>query len=512
MPSSIIRGRYLISRAGADADSSVVISDGALFQRDGVIEDVGRYEDLKARYETDDVIGGPNHIVFPGLVNCHHHGRGVSTFQLGSCDDALEMWTLSGLGRRPVDNYLMTLYTALQMIESGTTTVMYNHVQSPTATLEEDVAQILKAFADAGMRTAFSIYLRNQNRLVYDADEQFLSGLPADLADRLRRYLASIYLSDDEYFALFEANHRTYGTDPSSRVRVLLSPSNVQWCSDEFLQRTKEYASRYQTGIHMHLVETIYQREYGRRKWNLTPAAHLGELGFLGPELSCAHAVWLTEGDIELLADTGTTVCHNASSNLRLKSGIAPVNGMLARGMNVAVGTDSTALNDDDDMLQEVRLVSKLHRQPGVGAPTISSHQVLRMATIGGAAPTTFHDIGALEKGRRADAVLLDMRSMEDPYLDGDLDIVDALMYRGKSKDVDAVVIDGVPVLRDGKFAGVDKEEVAKEIRDRLSGPTEVSVTENRQMLQRLLPHMRRFYEGWHPVGGESHYLSNSRW
>ena len=113
MASSIIRGRYLISRAGVDADSSTVISDGAIFQRDGIIEDVGRYDDLKAQYNADDVIGGPNHIVFPGLANCHHHGRGVSTFQLGSCDDALEMWTLSGLGRRPVDHYLMTLYTAL---------------------------------------------------------------------------------------------------------------------------------------------------------------------------------------------------------------------------------------------------------------------------------------------------------------------------------------------------------------------------------------------------------------
>ena len=473
---------------------------------------MGRYDDLKAQYNADDVIGGPNHIVFPGLANCHHHGRGVSTFQLGSCDDALEMWTLSGLGRRPVDHYLMTLYTALQMIESGTTTVMYNHVQSVAASLEEDVDKILKAFSDAGMRVAFSIYLRNQNRLVYDADERFLSGLPVDLADFLRRYLASIDLTDDDYFALFERNHGKYGTDSSSRVRVLLSPSNVQWCSDDFLQRTKEYATRYGTGIHMHLVETSYQREYGRRMWNVTPAAHLEELAFLGPELSCAHAVWLTESDMKLLADSGTTVCHNASSNLRLKSGIAPINGMLAQGVNIAVGTDSTALNDDDDMLQEVRLVSKLHREPGVSAPTISSHQVLRMATIGGSAPTFFHDdIGALEKGRRADAVLLDMRSIEAPYLDRELDIVDVLIYRGKSRDVDTVVIDGETVLRDGRFTRVDKEEITKEIRDRLSGPVEASVTENRRMLQGLLPHMRRFYESWHPGGGAPHYLYNSR-
>ena len=109
-------------------------------------------------------------------------------------------------------------------------------------------------------------------------------------------------------------------------------------------------------------VESSYQKEYGLKAWGKTPVAHLQDLAFLGPELSCAHAVWLTGDDIQLLAQSETSVCHNASSNLRLKNGIAPVTEMAARGVNVAMGTDSTALNDDDDMVQEMRLVNHLHR------------------------------------------------------------------------------------------------------------------------------------------------------
>ena len=116
----MIRGKYLISRAGDSEDTSLVIADGAVFQRDGLIVDVGPYQSLRSRYEADQHLGGPDYLVLPGLVNAHHHGRGVSTLQMGTGDDSLETWILAGWGRRPYDHYLMTLYTALQMLESGT--------------------------------------------------------------------------------------------------------------------------------------------------------------------------------------------------------------------------------------------------------------------------------------------------------------------------------------------------------------------------------------------------------
>ena len=220
MASSMIRGKHVICRAGADAAGTTVITDGAVFQEDGIIMDVGPYEALRRTCQPDEEIGGPNFLVIPGLVNTHSHGRGVTTLQMGACDDCLETWILAGWGRRSYDHYLMTLYTAMQMIESGTTSVMYNHPQTPVNGLENDVSEILRAFSDSGMRTAFSVYFRERNRVVYGDDEAFLSGLPADLAADVEMYLAALDLPQADYFQLFEDTYAKYGEDPGGRVTV----------------------------------------------------------------------------------------------------------------------------------------------------------------------------------------------------------------------------------------------------------------------------------------------------
>ena len=512
MSTSIIRGKYVICEAGVDAQTSKVISDGAVFQRDGVIEAVGSYDEIKSAHQTDEELGGPGFLVMPGLVNAHHHGRGVSTFQMGCIDDCLETWILSGWGRRPHDHYLMTLYTAIQQIESGTTTTMYNHAQTPASGLENDVAEVLRGFADAGMRTAFSVYFRGRNRVVYQDDEQFISNLPGDLAESLRRFLAAVDLSEEEYFSVFRSLHQEYSGRPDSRVTVLLSPSNVQWVSDDFLLRTKEEAARSDAAIHIHLVESLYQKEFGLRTWGHTPVEHLKTLGFLGPEVSCAHSVWLTDEDIDIMAQTGATVCHNPSSNLRLKNGIAPVNAMLAKGVNVALGTDSTALNDDDDMVQEMRLAAKLHRQPGLDQPGLNSHQALRLATANAARPTSLQDkIGTLEPGRFADLVLLDLEAMTEPYMDAGTDVVDTLLYRGKASHVDTVMIQGEVVVRNGTFIKMDKAEVLREIKEQFSRPVEGRALEARKLVQGLTPFVQEFYKDWGKAEIAPHYGYNSR-
>ena len=177
-----------------------------------------------------------------------------------------------------------------------------------------------------------------------------------------------------------------------------------------------------------------------------------------------------------------------------------------------SVGTDSTAINDDDDMLQEIRLLSKLHRQPSLAAPAVNTHQALRMATLNAAQPTFFHDsIGALEKGKRADMVLMDLSFIEEPYLDPDINIVDALLYRGKARHVNTVIIDGQVVLRDGRFTKIDKQDVLQELKERFSRPVEPEVAEVRNMVQRLLPYVEQFYRSWLPENSTPHYVYNSR-
>ena len=516
MATSLIRGRYVIAEAGTGPSESRVITDGAVLQQDGVIQAIGAYDELKDR-QVDEIVGGPRFLVMPGLTNAHHHGRGVSTFQMGTVDGCLEPWIVQGWGRRPVDWRLITLYTAIQMIKSGTTTVMYNHPRTPPEGLLEESGEVLSGFGGAGMRTAYSVYYRGRNRVVYHDDDAFLSGLPSDLGDSVRRYLAVTDMSEDDYFSSFESLREGFGAEASGGLTsVLLSPSNAQWASDEFFFRTKEYANRYGAAVHMHLVESWYQKEYGIRAWGKTPVAHLADLGFLGPELSCAHSVWLTAQDIELLAAAGTTVCHNPSSNLRLKNGIAPVNAMLAGGVNVAMGTDSTAINDDDDMLQEMRLASKLHRQPGLERAAMDSHQALRLATANAARPTGFEGrIGALEPGRYADMVLLDWDAMTEPYFEGTgdatQDAVNAVLYRGKSAHVDTVLINGEVVLRGGKSVKADEDAITAELKEQLARPLDTETMATRDMAARLLPFIHSFYEDWAIPSDGPHYLYNGR-
>jgi cytosine/adenosine deaminase-related metal-dependent hydrolase len=190
---------------------------------------------------------------------------------------------------------------------------------------------------------------------------------------------------------------------------------------------------------------------------------------------------------------------------------------MLARGVNVAMGTDSTAINDDDDLLQEMRLVSKLHRQPGIGAPAISVEQVLAMATANAAVPTGFAgDIGVLEPGRRADLLLIRLDRLEDPYLEPDTPPVEVVLGRAKTQDVAAVVVDGEVLLRDGAHQRFDRADVARELREQLARPLETETLATRRMAGRLSPYVERFYTSISPAGGvpaagTPHYVFNSR-
>ena len=116
----------------------------------------------------------------------------------------------------------------------------------------------------------------------------------------------------------------------------------------------------------MHLVETAYQKEYAQRRGGGTAVEYIDRFGLLGPQMTLGHGVWLNEADIDRLAATGTCVCHNCSSNFRLRSGVAALNVFEAKGINTAIGLDEAGINDDRDMLQEMRMVLRAHRVPGM--------------------------------------------------------------------------------------------------------------------------------------------------
>ena len=513
MSSSLVRGKYVICKI-TGRDSADVVSDGAVYQRDGEIIEVGKYDDLKERHPGEEVLGSSRYVVMPGLVNDHFH-VGVTPFQLGSPDLPLGIWGFVRMGAKYVDPYLDQLYGAIQMIETGTTTVQAMHSGGLAAeTMGMGVADAaIKGFMESGMRVSYAPITADESTLTSGGQiKEFAATLPGELSERFTAFMARSQRPAEDWLALMNELSSKYGGDRYRGVRISLAPHTVHRCSDGLLMAMKEIATKHKTGIHIHLQESMYQKLYGQRLWGKTPLQHLNDLGFLGPEVVCGHSVWLTEEDIDVMQATGTNVCHNPSSNLRLQGGIAPVGRLLEKGIRIAIGTDEAGINDDKDLFQEMRLVLKLHRVPGVENVPPTSYQVFQMATENGAYAAAYGDlVGTLEPGKRADIVLLNLQNIEEPYIDPDVSIVDAVVHRGRSIDVDTVLVDGEVVMQDRKLTKVDKGAFLKELRATLDRPYSARETERRELTQQMLPYLFRYYGAQTPKDMTPHTVYNAR-
>ena len=495
MPTSLIQGRHVITGVSPEGRPER-IAHGAVLQRDGVIQAVGDFATLRAAHPQAALLGGPQHLICPGFVNGHHH-VGLTPLQLGAPDLPLELWLIRRLACRAVDPYLDTLYSAFEMLASGVTTVQHLHGRGlrPVARILDSADAVIRAYRDIGMRVSYSWGARDQNRLTHEADADLLRGLPPELAAETGALLAEQSLDGAEALEIFAALRARYAE--TRGVAIQLAPVNLHWCSDRTIEATMQAARDAGVPVHMHLLETRYQRAYAERMRGGSAVAHLKRLGALGPDLTLGHGVWATEADLDLLAESGTCLCHNCSSNLRLRSGIAPLNAWRQRGLRVALGLDEAGLNDDRDMLQEMRLVLNLHRVPGLDADEVPSPaEVFRMATSDGAMTTPYGaTIGRLEPGRAADLLLFDWNALCFPYLDDAVPVLDALVQRGRPQHLRAVMVAGEVVLQDGRFTRVDQQAALQELAARMRQPLSEAEQRNRRVSQGLLPRARAFYD-----------------
>ena len=516
MSSTLVRGKYVVRKITGPSSADVV-SDGAVFQRDGEIIEVGGYDDLKTRHAEAEVIGSSNYVVMPGLVDDHSH-MGLTPCQIGALDNTLEIRALHKHGSRSIDPYLDQMYCAIQMIENGTTTVQALHTGSRRAgpsRMMETADKALKAYQEIGMRVSYAPIVANQNQQIVGStgdQRDFAATMPGELGERFTSYMSQGYASTVEWMSAVEEVAEKYGNDRYERIRVTLAPSNVHRCSDDMLVALKEMATKYQTGMHIHLLESPHQKFYGTTAWNKSPVQHLNDLGFLGPEVVCGHSVWVTDDDLDLMRETGTNICHNASSNLRLQSGIAPITKALQKGIRIGLGIDEATLNDNKDMLEEMRLVLRLQYVPGIVDISPTAYDVFQMGTENGAYCAWFGDkVGTLEPGKRADLVLLNLQNIEYPYIDPEVSLIDALVYRGRSQDVDTVMIDGDVVMRDGKLTHIDKDSILKELNSALDRPLTEAELEARGLVKQVDPYMRRYLKENFPSDLVPHTVYNAR-
>jgi len=512
MTTTLIRGKWVICRV-LDRDRAEVIEDGAVLVRDGLVAEVGAFDDLQRRHRADEVLGSANHVVMPGFVNAHHH-VGLTPLQHGSPDLPLELWFGSRLAARSVDLHLDTLYSAFEMVESGITTVQHlqGRLPPPLSSMVTGASDTLRAYQDIGMRVSYAHTIRDQNLLVYEADQDFLARLPPDVARDLAPMLARQLVPLEDNFSLFDALRAKFAHDP--RISIQVSPANLHWCSDAALERVRQTCESTGVPHHIHLLETQYQKEYAHRRAGVGALEQLDRAGLLGPHCTLGHGVWLTEAEVERVAETGTRICHNCSSNLRLRSGVAALNHWEKRGVRVAIGIDEAGLNDDRDMLVELRMVLRQHRTPGMDPNDVPTPaQVFRMATEHGAATTGFGDsIGRLVPGARADLVLLDWQQVAYPFLDEGTDVLSAVVQRAKTGGVETVMVEGEVIYRDRRFTRVDKAAALAELAGRMGLPRTPEEEIRRSVAQRVAPFMREFYRDYVPDTAPSpFYVTSAR-
>jgi 5-methylthioadenosine/S-adenosylhomocysteine deaminase len=485
-----------------------IIQNGAVYVSEKHIVEVGSYKELKAQYPTATVIGSPRYWVMPGFVNAHQHGKGMTSFQLGGLDEPLEVGRVKTQPLDKVPPYLDTLYAALRMIEAGVTTCLhYNSSRGPRQ-YESDVRERLRAYQEAGIRVSFGLDIRNRNHVVY-GDEEFIATLPPALQERARqRIMQPRTANAEDYVRLVGELSNELGSNPEDRVKIFLTPAGPQWCTEELLQVIRRLSDERRLGIQIHVLETKYQRAYFLRKYGKSAVEWLDELGFLAPQVSLAHGVWLSERDIGIIARRGSAVVHNPSSNLRLKSGIAPLALLYSAGIPLALGLDSSTLNDDMDMLQEMRLSANLQRTPGVGATTVPLREIFRMGTVNGSNALGWGSVsGSLEPGKRADMILLDSRPLSSLYLSADQNLIDALLYRGRASSVDTVMVDGEILYQGKKHRRLNSQDISKQLKKSIQ-PAATNGSDSIEA--ELLPYAIRYYQTWDDEPLTPHHVVNS--
>lgn len=490
----------------------LIHEDAAVLIEAGKVAAIGPASAMITAHPDAEALGGQGMVIMPGLINAHHH-VGLTPFQLGSPDYPLELWFASRMALRDVDLRLDTLFSAFEMIASGITTVQHLHSRAPgnpEAALGA-ARKVIGAYREIGMRASYSMALRDQNRLVYQDDQLFTESVPEALRPALRAFFERFTLPLSEQAAIFEALRAELANEP--RIRLQVAPANLHWLSDDALALAAELSNRHGLPLHMHLLETPYQKAYAQRRTGGSAVAYLERFGLLHDRMTLGHGVWMSETDIEQCAAHGVHICHNCSSNFRLKSGIAPVNRFVAKGIPVCLGIDEAGINDDRDMLQEMRLVLRAHREPGIDAPQPDAAQVFRMATEHGAATTPFGTtIGSLKPGSEADLVLLDHAAITKPYQHAETPLIDVIVHRAKHSAIEAVMVGGEVIYENGRFLRIDRAIVLEAIRESLSAPITPSEQDRRHLSEAVFPHVRAFYDRWLPEEpGAPHTFYNAR-
>jgi guanine deaminase len=428
-------------------------------------------------------------LVTPGLINGHTHSH--EGFSKGRSDNLpLELWmnTVRPLKPLPLsahDIYLRTMVTAIEAVKSGTTTICDDFNVSPVLR-RDHVEAAYQAYEDIGIRAYLGISLFDKPffRALPFVEEEFPPELLAEL-DAAPMYSAQELLEYARELA------RTRHPE-NHRVAFMAMPSAPQRCTEGFLREVRALADEFGLPSMIHVQETRLQVVTGQLWYGSAMVEYLGRIGFLKPKTQIIHGVWLNPREIGLLAESGATVQHNPTSNLKLGSGIAPVRAILDAGINLSMGSDGCGSIETSDMQTALQLGALLNKMRGDYPEWVGAKESFRAATQGGAkALGRERDLGVIEKGRTADLVAYRLDSIAFSPLNNPLR---QLVYAATKADIDLVMVDGGIVLRGGQPTRIDEERLLAEIGEAHAriGP---ALAENDHNTGRILEPYRRICE-----------------
>jgi cytosine/adenosine deaminase-related metal-dependent hydrolase len=420
-----------------------------------------------------------NHLIIPALVNAHDHARPSMT-SFGASNMPLESWIARSAFGTPPDPYLVAAVSLARSarVGCGGAMIHYTRPSGKMPIVDESIA-IAKAASDVGIRLAFALAVRDQNPIVYGDSADVLAVLPEDDRSTIQDMFIRPSPTPSEYLDRVEAIHAAIA---GPMIDVQYGPAGVQWCSPALLEAIAEHSAATGRRVHMHLLETIYQRQWADRAFPSGIVRYLKDIGLLSNRLTLAHCIHARPDELDMIAESGATIVTNFSSNLHLHSGLAPIADAHRRGCRIAVGIDGVALDEDDDAIREMRLVQMAHDGLGFDR-TWGRAEFLALAIRNGRRSIGAPGPGTLAAGEAADFVTLDIGQLDRDAI-MPVDPIDMLFARGNSSCIRDVVVDGRTISRDGKPTGVDLEAMETELRG---------------LYRKSVPQFKAFERAWAP-------------
>jgi 5-methylthioadenosine/S-adenosylhomocysteine deaminase len=410
-----------------------IYDDGAIVVNGDTIVAVGSRSELEAKYEGHQIIDAKNKLLLPGFINGHTHVP-MTLFRGLHDDVTLNDWLYKYIfpaEKKNVDEQFVrwgTRLAAAEQIRSGVTTFADMYY------FEDAVAEETKA---AGMRGVLG--------------ETFIDFPAPD-----NKTAAAMLEYTEKFF-------RKWQGDPL--IHAAVAPHSIYTCSQKTLQDASALARKYHAPILIHVAEMKKEREDSEKQNGASPVQYLERIGVLGPDVVAAHCIFVDEVDRRILAQHNVGCVHNPSSNMMLASGVAPVPETRAAGVAVGLGTDGPAgSNNDLDLMEEIDLAAKLAKITQMSPLALNALAVVEMATIDGARALHMEkEIGSLEKGKKADLILI---GLDEPNAVPMYDIYAQIAYSLKASDVETVMIGGRFVMRNHKLLTVNEQEAIAKARE----------------------------------------------